>query len=83
MARYTVLLFPEEGSYSVLVPVLDNLATQGQTVEEALNMAREAIELYLEGLRARGEYVSIEETPPIVTSVEVELAVEDRVVHAG
>ena len=23
MARYTVLLFPEEGSYSVLVPALD------------------------------------------------------------
>jgi predicted RNase H-like HicB family nuclease len=76
VARYTVLLFPEEGSYSVLVPALDNLATQGQTVEEALAMAREAIDLYLEGLRARGEYVPTEETPPIVTSVEADSPVE-------
>jgi len=76
VARYTVLLFPEEGSYSVLVPALDNLATQGHTVEEALAMAREAIELYLEGLRARGEYVPTEETPPIVTSVDAEVPAE-------
>lgn len=79
MVRYAVLIFPEDGSYSVLVPALDNLATQGQTVEEALAMAREAIDLYLEGLRAQGEYVPIEETPPIVTSVEAALAAE---VHA-
>lgn len=79
MARYTVLLFPEEGSYSVLVPALDNLATQGQTVEEALAMAREAIELYVEGLRARGEYVPSEEAPPIVTSVDANVPVEVHV----
>jgi antitoxin HicB len=79
VARYTVLLFPEEGSYSVLVPALDNLATHGQTVEEALAMAREAIELRIEGLRARGEYVPTEETPPIVTSVEADVPVEANV----
>ena len=79
MARYTVLLFPEEGSYSVLVPALDNLATQGQTVEEALAMTREAIELYVEGLRAHGEYVPSEESPPIVTSVDANVPVE---IHA-
>jgi predicted RNase H-like HicB family nuclease len=79
VARYTVLLFPEEGSYSVLVPALDNLATQGQTVEEALAMAREAIELHLEGLRARGEYVPTEETPPIVTSVDADVPAEVHV----
>ena len=76
MARYTVLLYPEETGYSVLVPALDNLATQGETVEEALAMAREAIDLYLEGLRARGEYVPTEDVPPIVTSVESEEHVE-------
>ena len=73
MAQYTVLLFHEEGVYSVLVPALDNLATQGRTVEEALEMAREAIELYLEALTARGEYIPTEETPPIVTAVSVGL----------
>ena len=34
-------------------------------------MAREAIELRIEGLRARGEYVPTEETPPIVAAVDV------------
>ena len=79
MARYTVLVFPEDGTYSVLVPALDNLATHGQTVEEALAMAREAIELRIEGLRARGEYVPTEETPPIVAAVDVAVPVEANV----
>ena len=76
MARFTVLLYPEEGSYSVLVPMLDNLATQGDTVEEALAMAREAIELYVEGLTQRGEDVPEETAPPILTSVDVPVPVK-------
>jgi predicted RNase H-like HicB family nuclease len=76
VARYTVLLFAEEGSFSALVPVLDNLATQGETVEEALAMAREAAELYVEGLMARGEFVPEEETAPIVAAVDVEVPVK-------
>lgn len=73
MARYTVLIFLEEGSYSVLVPALDNLATQGDTVEEALAMAREAIALRIKGLRAHDEYIPTEETPPIVAAVDVDV----------
>jgi predicted RNase H-like HicB family nuclease len=47
---YTVILTPEPevGGYSVTVPALPEVATQGETVEEALAMAREAIELSLE-----------------------------------
>ncbi len=71
MARYTILLYPEEGRYSVLVPALDNLATQGDTVEEAMAMARDAIELYIRGLIEDDDYVPVEEIPPIVTAVEV------------
>jgi predicted RNase H-like HicB family nuclease len=33
------------GGYSVTVPALPEVATQGETVEEALTMTREAIEL--------------------------------------
>jgi antitoxin HicB len=71
VARYTILLFPEEGRYSVLVPALDNLATQGDTVEEALAMSREAIELYLRGLMEDDDYVPVEEEPPIIATLDV------------
>lgn len=56
MARYTVILIPEEeGGYSVEVPALPGCYTQGETREEAIVMVKEAIELYLESCRAHGE----------------------------
>lgn len=54
--KYTVILVPEEGGgYSVEVPALPGCYTQGETREEAIAMAREAIELYLESCRALHE----------------------------
>jgi len=48
--RFTVVLTPEpDGSaYNVTVPALPGCLTWGDTVEEALMHAREAIALYLE-----------------------------------
>ena len=43
-----------EGRFSVFVPDLPSVATQGETVEEALEMARDAIEGYLEIMRDEG-----------------------------
>lgn len=59
MARtFRVLLTPEEdGGFSVVVPSLPGCYTQGESVEEAISMAREAISLYVEGLEAEGEPV--------------------------
>jgi len=75
MARYTVLLYEEpEGGYSVLIPVL-GVATQGETIEEALKMAREATNLHVRGLIDDGEPVLEEEIPPIVASIEIEVPV--------
>lgn len=45
-----VLEKAEEGGYNVIVPALDGCFTEGATLEEALNNAREAIICYLEGL---------------------------------
>jgi predicted RNase H-like HicB family nuclease len=70
MRRYTVLLFREEGIYSALVPVL-NLATQGDTVEHALEMAHEAIALRLSSLLENDEFVPEEESAPLVATVEI------------
>ena len=59
MARtFRVLLTPEEeGGFSVTVPSLPGCYTQGESVEDAINMAREAISLYVESLEAEGEPV--------------------------
>ena len=40
----------EEGGYTVIVPALPGCITFGETIEEALQMAKEAIQLYLEEL---------------------------------
>jgi len=55
---YKILLNKElEGGYIVTVPALPGCITQGDTVDEALSMAKEAIELYLEELHERGETI--------------------------
>jgi predicted RNase H-like HicB family nuclease len=54
---YTILLIPgesDEGGYWVKVPALPGCVAQGETVEEALANAKEAIEAYLLSLKARG-----------------------------
>jgi len=45
-----ILEHAEEGGYNVLVPALDGCYTQGETVEESIHNAEEAIICYLEGL---------------------------------
>jgi antitoxin HicB len=75
MKTYTVILTPdqEEGGYTVRVPALPGCNTQGETLEEALANAREAIELYLEDLRASGEPIP-EDTGEQAVRVDVEAA---------
>ena len=49
--KFSVILEPaEEGGFNVSIPALDGCFTQGETEEEALQNAREAILCYLEGL---------------------------------
>ena len=52
--HYTIRLLPEpEGGYTVRVPALPPVVTYGETYEQAMAMAREAIELVLEVYRER------------------------------
>lgn len=44
----------EEGGYHVYAPDLPGLHTQGESVQEAEANAREALDLYVEGLREEG-----------------------------
>lgn len=43
-----VLESSNEGGYTIYVPSLPGCISEGETVEDALTNAREAIELYLE-----------------------------------
>jgi len=44
----------EEGGYHVYAPDLPGLHTEGETLEEAIANAREALQLHVEGLREDG-----------------------------
>lgn len=52
---FTVVMEPQEGGgFTVLVPALPEVVTEGDTEEEALRMAEEAIHAVLEYRRAHG-----------------------------
>lgn len=56
--NYKVMLRPEpEGGFTVIVPSLPGCITYGSTLSEAKEMAKEAIELYLESLIANEESI--------------------------
>jgi len=58
---YRVLLRKEtEGGFTVIVPSLPGCVTSGETLEESMDMAKEAIELYVESLQAHGEEIPTE-----------------------
>jgi predicted RNase H-like HicB family nuclease len=63
---YTIILEPAgEGGFIVTVPALPEVGTQGETREEALANAREAIELVIEHRVARGEPVPADIAPEV------------------
>jgi predicted RNase H-like HicB family nuclease len=62
LLSYRILLRKEpEGGYTVIVPSLPGCVTHGGTIEEAIKMAKEAIELYIESLKEHGEEIPTEE----------------------
>ena len=72
---YKVMLREEpEGGYTVIVPSLPGCITYGDTIGEAIKMAKEAIELYLESLQKHGE-----EIPTETKTLEYTLTMEANV----
>ena len=59
--NYRLFLRKEpEGGYTVIVPSLSGCVTYGTTLEESLEMAKDAIKLYIETLEANGEDIPVE-----------------------
>jgi predicted RNase H-like HicB family nuclease len=70
LLHFTVILEREEdGGYHAFCPTLKGCHTQGDTVDEAMANAREAIELYIEDLRATGAYIPVEDI--LIKPVEI------------
>jgi len=71
--QYTIILHPdtEEGGYTVTVPALPGCVTQGETLEEAIAMAKDAIRLYIEMLVDEGEPIPEEQEHPQSIIVDV------------
>ena len=73
MLRYTVMLHRNETvpGYSVLVPELPGCFSQGLSIEEALQNARETIECHIEAMAEEGEEIPVEKEPFVIASVMV------------
>lgn len=79
MKRETTLLhfsviFQEEpeGGFTVTVPSLPGCVTFGKTLQKAKEMAKEAIELYLEDMEVEGEQPPFYEST-YLSEIEIEL----------
>jgi predicted RNase H-like HicB family nuclease len=72
--HFSVVLEPdreEPHRYNVRVPALPGCLTYGESVDDALANAREAITGYVESLIAHGEPVPVDEHPVIATTLTV------------
>ena len=71
--EYSVVVHQaEEGGFWLEVPALEGRFTQGETMDEVLANAKEAIEFYLEGLAELGQAIPRDESVT-VQHVEVDL----------
>lgn len=60
----------EHGRYTVTVPALPGLVTEGKNLEDARDMAKDAIRCYIEGLKKAKEPIPVEkETAQLKLSV--------------
>lgn len=72
MRTYSIVLEPDpDGGFTVTVPALPGCITQGETPDECVANAQEAIALYLEDLVASGEPIPEETEPPRLLKVTV------------
>ena len=60
-----------EGYYTVTVPSLPGIITQGKTKEEALKMAEEAITLHIEDMLAENEIIPLDFEDTVELEVKI------------
>ena len=73
VVTYTIVLDPdiEDGGYTVTVPFLPGCVTQGETLEQCIELAREAIAGHIAALQETGQPVPEEIVRPQVITLDV------------
>jgi antitoxin HicB len=61
--NYTVVFEPAEGGFDVIVPAIPEICTFGETIEEAREMAGDAIRCYLESALEANEPIPTDKEP--------------------
>ena len=75
IAKYYAMFDPaEEGGYNVFFPDFPGCVTFGRTFEEAHEMAREVLDLWIEDLRDRNLEIPFHSGRPIIDEVIVSFA---------
>lgn len=70
--KYTVIFDPDKnGGFVATVPTLPGCVTQGETFEEATQMAQDAISGYLTVLKEEGLSIPTETGESVITKVSV------------
>ena len=69
MKHYTVIIERTETGYSAYVPDLPGCITVGDTIDQTKTYIKEAIELYIEELKAEGKNVPEPNTVSDVISI--------------
>lgn len=76
LQKFTIFLMPQEGGYQVIVAHYPNCTTEGDTVEEALANAKDAMEglLYVESKHAGDKVEPFVFAPHVVVAdIDVEV----------
>jgi antitoxin HicB len=72
--QYTAVFEPAgESGYIVTVPALPGLVTEGDTLEEAQEMVKDAIRGYLESVLKHGDEIPLEPSPASIERVAANL----------
>jgi antitoxin HicB len=72
--HYNIMLRPEpEGGYTALVPALPGCVTYGRTLDEAREMAKDAISGYIASLRKHKDPIPTDDNT-LVASLDLEYA---------
>lgn len=70
--KYTAIFEPaEEGGYVVYVPALPGCVTEGDTLEEAMEMVKDAITGYIASLKKHNEPIPEENGPSFVSVIDI------------
>ncbi len=74
IAKFTAVFEPaEEGGYTVTIPSLPGCVTEGDNLEEAVEMAKDAISAYLASLKKHKEPIPQERNSSFVGIIDVQV----------